>query len=197
MSTNSFTDYYELLQLSSNADTNTVERIFRHFAKIYHPDNTESADNARFNLVVEAHSILSDPVSRAAYDVKYQEYWNRKWRLASEASDGSAFDNDQVTRESLLSLLYVQRRRDMNNPGMGEHEVARLLRTPIELVEFHVWYLKAKGWVERHINGQLAISAIGVDQVEQNRLRLSPDRLIEARSSAGNPSEELIVLPER
>lgn len=188
-----FIDYYELLQLSSNADTNTIERIFRHLAKIYHPDNIESADNVRFNLIVEAHRTLTDPVSRAAYDVKYQDYWNRKWRLVSDASDGSAFENDQVSRESILSLLYVQRRRDMDNPGMGEHEVARLLRTPLELVEFHFWYLKAKGWVERHVTGQLAISALGVDQVEQSRLRLSPDRLIESRSVASN-TEGLVVL---
>ena len=50
--------------------------------------------------------------------------------------------------------------------------MARLLGKPFELVEFHVWYLKAKGWVERLDTGQLAISALGVDQVEKDRLRL-------------------------
>lgn len=192
-----FTDYYELLQLSPNADANTIERVFRHLAKTYHPDNAESADNARFNLIVEAHNALSNPETRAGYDVKYQDYWNRKWKLASEASDGSSFNEDKVTRERLLSLLYVQRRRDMNNPGMGEYEVARLLRIPVELVEFHVWYLKAKGWVERHVTGQLAISAIGVDQVEQSRLHFTPDRLIESRNASGEGgSEDTVVLGE-
>ncbi len=75
--------------------------------------------------------------------------------------------DDLETRESLLSLLYIQRRRSMNNPGIGEYEVARLLCKPIELVEFHLWYLKAKGWVERMDSGQLAISARGVDEVEK------------------------------
>ena len=196
MSTTGFIDYYELLQLSSNADTNTIERVFRHLAKRYHPDQPESADNVRFNQIVEAHRMLINPETRAGYDVKYQDYWNRKWRLASEAGGGTAFDDDQVTRESLLSLLYVQRRRDMNNPGLGEHEVARLLRTPLELVEFHVWYLRSKGWVERIANGQLAISALGVDQVEQSRLRLSPDRLIESRSFSGEDAGKHVVLPE-
>lgn len=191
--TDGFTDYYELLQLSSNADTNTIERIFRHLAKMYHPDNTESADNARFNQIVEAHKTLSNPEARAGYDVKYQDFWNRKWKLASEASDGSAFNDDKVTRDRLLSLLYVQRRRDMNNPGMGEYEIARLIRTPVELVEFHVWYLRAKGWVERHVTGQLAISALGVDQVEQNRLQFSPDRLIESTNVASEGGKENFV----
>ena len=37
----------------------------------------------------------------------------------------------------------------------------------MELVEFHVWYLKAKGWVERLDTGQLAISALGVDEKDE------------------------------
>lgn len=175
-----FVDYYELLQLNPNADTETIERIFRHLAKKFHPDNAEFADPDRFRQIVEAHQTLADPESRAGYDVKYQDYWNRKWSLASEASGRVAFDDDQVNRERMLSLLYVQRRRNMTAPGLGDLEMARLLRSPHELVEFHLWYLKAKGWVERLDTGHLAITALGVDQVEQTRLRLGPDHLIEA-----------------
>jgi curved DNA-binding protein CbpA len=189
MSENEFVDYYELLQLSPNADTETIERIFRHFAKKFHPDNTQYADNERFRQIVEAHRTLADPEARAGYDVKYQDYWNRKWGLASEASDGLAFGDDQLTRERMLSVLYVQRRRNVRAPGLGENEVARLLHTPPELVEFHMWYLKAKGWVERLDTGHLAITALGVDQVEQSRLRLGPDHLLEAPVPASEKDE--------
>ena len=184
MSENGFVDYYELLQLSSNADTDTIERVFRHLAKKLHPDNKESADPDRFRLVVEAHRMLSNPETRAGYDVRYQEYWNSKWQLASEAGNGTAFDDDRETRESLLSLLYVQRRRDPRRPGLSDYDMARLLGKPFELVEFHVWYLKEKGWVERLDTGQLAISAMGVDQVEKNLLRLGNDHLLTAPEGA-------------
>jgi hypothetical protein len=186
---NGFIDYYELLQLSSNADTDTIERVFRHLAKKLHPDNKESGDTDRFLLIVEAHRTLSDPEMRAGYDVKYQDYWNRKWKLASEASNGTTFGDDRENRESLLSILYVQRRRNMKKPGLGDYEMARLLCKPLELVEFHVWYLKAKGWVERLDTGQLAISALGVDQVEQGRLRLRNDRLLTAGGVAPEGAE--------
>lgn len=189
MSGNEFVDYYELLQLNPNADTETIERIFRHLAKKFHPDNTESADTDRFQQIVEAHRTLVDPESRAGYDVRYQDYWNRKWGVAAEAADRSAFNDDQLARERLLSLLYVQRRRSMDNPGMGEFEIAKLLHSPPELVEFHLWYLKAKGWVERLESGYLAVTASGVDQVEQSRLRLSPDHLIEAPRHAAGDSD--------
>lgn len=180
MSGNEFVDYYELLQLSPNADPETIERIYRHLAKKFHPDSSEFADYDRFQQIVEAHRTLIDPQSRAGYDVRYQEYWNQKWKLAAEASGSAAFGDDQVARERMLSLLYVQRRRNMKNPGLGEYEMTRLLSTPPELVEFHLWYLKAKGWIERLGTGHLAITATGVDQVEQSKLRLRPDRLLEA-----------------
>lgn len=179
-----FVDYYELLQVSPNAGVDTIQRVFRHLAKKHHPDYQVEPDVEFFRQLVEAHDTLTNPETRAGYDAKYNEYWNRKWKLASEASDGSAFGDDRETRERMLSLFYVQRRRNMNLPGLGEYEVARLLRVPVELIEFHVWYLRAKGWLERLESGLLAISALGVDQVEQSQLRLGHDRLLEAHEEA-------------
>ncbi len=189
MSENNIIDYYELLQLSSNADTDTIERVFRHLAKKFHPDNKETGDVDRFRQVLEAYRTLSNPESRAGYDVKYQDYWNNKWQLASEASNGTAFGEDRENRENLLSILYVQRRRDMKKPGLGELEAARLLSVPAELVEFHVWYLRAKGWVERLETGLLAITALGVDQVEQGRLQFRKDFMLTAESVGHDYSE--------
>ena len=181
----SFVDYYELMQVSSNADEDTIRRIFRHLAKKCHPDHPQG-DPERFTLLVEAHDTLTNPQARTAYDLKYQRFWETKWKLASDASDSHRFSDDTDVREHLLSLYYVQRRSRMQNPGLGEMEVARLMRIPIELVEFHIWYLKEKGWIERLDNGLLAITASGVDEVEKDRLRLAPDRLLAAR----NPCDE-------
>ncbi|OPY80990.1 MAG: Chaperone protein DnaJ [Syntrophorhabdus sp. PtaU1.Bin153] len=180
MSEDNFIDYYELLQLSPNADTDTIERVFRHLAKKLHPDNKESGDTDRFRMIVEAYRALSNPENRAGYDVRYQDYWNRRWKIASEAKNRTAFGDDRENRESMLSILYVQRRRDMKKPGMGSYEIASLLDMPMELVEFHVWYLKAKGWVERLDTGHLAITASGADQVERGRLRLTNDHMLTA-----------------
>ena len=189
MDSTNFVDYYELLQVSANADDDTIQRVFRHLAKKYHPDHRDAPDDERFRRLVVAHRILTDPEARADYDATYQEYWNRKWKLVSESGDGSGFDQDRDMRERMLSLFYVQRRRTMALPGIGEYEVARLMRTPLELVEFHIWYLRAKGWLERLDSGMLAISAAGVDQVEQGRLKLGHERLLEAHASGEAPGE--------
>jgi hypothetical protein len=184
-----FVDYYDVLQVSSNADADIIERVFRHLAKKFHPDNTGSGDNDRFRVLMEAYKTLSKPETRAAYDVKYTEHWSQKWQLASEACSTSAFEDDSETRESLLSLLYVQRRRHMRTPGMGELELSCLIRVPYELVDFHLWYLKAKGLVELLDNGMLAISAKGVDEVERGKLRIGPDRLIPYNTQAYEKAE--------
>jgi hypothetical protein len=184
----SFVDYYELMQVSPNADEDTIRRIFRHLAKKCHPDHPQG-DPERFRLLVGAHDTLTNPEARSAYDLQYQRFWETKWKLASDASQGRGFSDDNDVRERLLSLYYVQRRSRMQNPGLGEMEAARLMRIPIELVEFHIWYLKEKGWIERLDNGLLAITALGVDEVEKDRLRLAPDRLLTARSCDGGTDE--------
>lgn len=190
MSTTEFVDYYELLQLSPNADAETVERLFRHLAKKFHPDNTRFGNSDRFLQVSEAHRVLSNPGTRAAYDLKYQDYWNHKWTLAAEASQMPMPCADKVTRERLLSLLYVQRRRSMTRPGLGELEMARLIDTPLELVEFHLWYIKAKGWAERLDTGHLAITALGVDEAEKNVKISGSDPLIEDHQGFVDEEEE-------
>ena len=188
MSANEFVDFYDLLQLSSNADTETIERIFRHLAKKLHPDHSDQTNNDQFIKIVEAYEVLSNPETRASYDAKYQDYWHRKWKLVSVASDLSEIDDDKSARERILSLLYVQRRRSMKSPGLGEVEISRLLNTPLELVDFHLWYIRTKGWVERLDTGHLAITALGVDQVEQSR-SLSPEKLIEVHDLPHDAAE--------
>ncbi len=184
----SFIDYYDLMQISPNADEDTIQQIFRHLAKKWHPDHSKG-DPERFKLLVEAHRTLTSAERRAAYDLRYQKFWETRWNLAADASDERAFVDDNEVREGLLSLYYVQRRSKMEDPGLGEMEVARLMRIPIHLIEFHIWYLKEKGWIQRLENGQFAITALGVDQAEKSRLRLSPDRLLTAQSADSKKDE--------
>ncbi|MGW8320991.1 MAG: DnaJ domain-containing protein [Thermodesulfobacteriota bacterium] len=191
MNNESFVDYYELLQVSPNADEDSIHRIFRYLAKKYHPDNAATGNSEHFNLLAEAHRKLTDSETRAEYDVRYQQYWDRKWKMTAEASDPQGFGDDEIMRERLLSLLYVQRRRNLHKPGLGEVELSRLIGSPLELVQFHVWYLKEKGWIKLTDNGLLAITALGVDQVEQNLLRLDRSRLIEARTSSSEDEKEM------
>jgi len=173
-----FVDYYELLEISPNANSETLERIFRYFAMRYHPDNQQTGNEARFSEIVEAHNVLKDPVKRAQYDIAYREHAGLRLQLVEEASDGKGVQKDAVVQAKLLSLLYVKRRQDVSNPGIGDVEIERLLGCPREHLEFHLWYMKAKGWIARIENGTIAITVEGVDRADSELRRDSSVRLL-------------------
>ena len=169
-----FTDYYEILEISPNANSETIERIFRYFALRYHPDNQDSGDQFRFSEIVEAHNTLKDPVKRAQYDLQHKDHSGDRLKLAEEASNTRGIERDAVIQEKLLSILYVKRRQNVNDPGIGHYELERLSGCPRECLEFHLWYLNAKGWIGRLENGTLAITVEGVDHTNSERGREPP-----------------------
>jgi curved DNA-binding protein CbpA len=184
-STNGFHDYYEVLQLSPNADNDTISRVYRILVKRYHPDNRDTGDDGKFNDIVQAYRVLSDPEKRAAYDVKYDENRATVMKIFEEASTPDTFQDDRRVFEGILSLLYIARRRDPEHGGMGIIQLERLLGCPVEHLEFHTWYLAEKNWIVRQNNGQFAITVSGIDRmIEDNALLLRRDRMIGQGSTA-------------
>lgn len=64
-------DFYEILEVESNADADALQRAFRKRAKELHPDvNQERAEWAKeqFQWLNEAYSVLSEPASRHIYN---------------------------------------------------------------------------------------------------------------------------------
>jgi curved DNA-binding protein CbpA len=173
-----FTDYYEILEISPNANSETIERIFRYLALRYHPDNQSTGDLARFSELVEAHNTLKDPVKRAQYDLQHKDHLGVRWKLAEEASDTKGIERDVVIQDKLLSMLYVKRRQNINDPGIGEFELERLSGCPREHLEFHLWYLKAKGWISKLENGTVAITVEGVDRANSEQGREIATKLL-------------------
>lgn len=166
-----FTDYYEIMEISPNANPETIDRIFRFLAMRYHPDNKDTADRSRFDKIVEAHNTLKEPVTRAQYDVEYKTHCDLRWKLAEEFSDGKGIARDIAIQHKILSILYIRRRQSISDPGIGNHTLEQLLRCPPEHLEFHLWYLKEKGWIARLENGMLAITVAGVDHINSEQHR--------------------------
>jgi DnaJ-class molecular chaperone len=110
-----FIDHYEILEISPNANSETIERMFRYLAMRYHPDNQKTGDPARFSEVVVAHDTLKDPVKRAQYDLQHKDHSGSRWKLVEEAGNTKTIERDVVIHEKLLSILYVKRRQN----GMG------------------------------------------------------------------------------
>ena len=139
-----FVDHYEVLELSPNATSVTIERVFRYLAKQLHPDANPDADTAQFTRLVEAYETLRDPEARAAYDISYE----RQKQVNAEIVQGAnAASDDCNDRHKLLSVLYSQRRRDHRKPGIGLGTLESLVPFPPEVLQFHLWYFREKGWI--------------------------------------------------
>lgn len=178
MADTSAPDHYEVLQLSPRADQTTIQRVFRHLAKRYHPDNQESGDAERFKQVMDAFEVLSDPARRAKYDARYQDLREAHWRVFDQESAGNDVVADRRLRDALLSILYTARRNDAERPGLGVIELERLLGCPEQHMRFHLWYLKQNGWIERTESGTYAVTASGVDQVLDRGGPMQPGKLL-------------------
>jgi hypothetical protein len=152
----------------------------------YHPDNQDTGNPEKFTRIVKAHKILSDPETRAAYDVSYEDNRATTVKLFEETTNPDGYEGDKRVCEGILSVLYVSRRRDAERCGLGIVQLERLLACPAKHLEFHIWYLKEKGWVQRLENGMFAITAAGVDRVmDQESMLLRKDRLLSERSATG------------
>src|SRR5215475_2011260 len=165
-------DYYELLQISPNAEPETIQRMYRFFAARFHPDNPETGNDEKFFVLTQAYAVLSSPERRAEYDAQ------RKTDVPSEASAPVGIDfMDSVKGElnrrlAMLSILYFQRRANPYAPEVSFLEIESRLGLNRELLQFTVWYLTSKGYVGRSDSWDFILTADGVDFVETQRANL-------------------------
>ena len=180
-----FFDYYEILEISPNANSGTIDRIFRYLAQSYHPDNPDSGDRAHFDVIMEAYNTLKDPAKRAQYDIQHKNHSGFRWKLANEASDRKGIERDVDMQNRLLSILYVKRRQNISDPGIGNLELERLLGCPAEHLEFPLLYLKEKGCIGKTEMGTFAITAEGVDRANSEHHRKTTNKLLTDRNHTG------------
>ena len=169
-----FVDYYQLLQIGSNAEPEIVQAVFRLLTERFDPDTPEAGDLDRLVLLNEAYRILSDPATRAAYDATYQA--RQPGPLDTSTLPGSfnprefasslAAEND--LRLGLLCLLYARRRASDEHPGHSMLEFQTLLSVSRENLLFTIWYLAQKEFIRRGDESDYSITAAGVEFVERH-----------------------------
>jgi curved DNA-binding protein CbpA len=181
VNTESFVDFYEVLQLSPNADPDTVHRVYRLMAQRFHPDNAETGDEEAFKMVVKAYQVLSDPQQRAAYDVEHQAVRKVRWKIFDQPDAARGMQGEKRKRQGILGLLYAKRMNQPHQPSVSILEMEELLGCPREHLEFTLWYLKENGLAVRGDNGRFNITVKGVDEAESESHSApwsAPDRLL-------------------
>ena len=166
-------DYYEILQLSRHADSDTIHRVFHVLAQRYHPDNRETGNDLLFRKLVEAHDVLSHAERRASYDVRLTAGDKVRLKIFDSVASTQGVQAEICKRKGILRLLYTKRLADPHQPTMRVREFAEMLGCPVEHLEFSLWFLRERKLIVRSDNNQVEITCNGAEAFEADESNYS------------------------
>lgn len=68
-------DYYEILQVTEDADQQQIKESYRRLAFQYHPDRNQDPESSiKMKAINEAYAVLSDQTKRMDYDAMKSRY---------------------------------------------------------------------------------------------------------------------------
>lgn len=159
-------DHYGLLQISPQANSETIHRVYRFLASRFHPDNPDSGDADMFRKLRNAYDVLSDPARRAAYDAACL---HQAPPLSTKINFMDNIEGEMNRRLAVLAVLYFQRRSSPHEPQVSLSEIEKRMGFPRDYLDFTTWYLVKKGYITRADNADFTLTADGVDFVETQR----------------------------
>ena len=162
-----FVDYYEVMQISPNAEVETIQRVFRMLAGRYHPDNPETGDAGKFLILNEAYEVLSDPETRTSYNLRHERYRQEPLAIFAMKEFTGGVEGKVNRRMGVLCLLYHKRRTDPDEPGMSVLTLETLMNVPREHLMFTLWYLREKNLIRLTESKNYEITGEGIDCTEE------------------------------
>lgn len=174
-------NYYQLLQVNRDAHGTIIRYAYRFLAAMYHPDNAETGDADKFRTITEAFRTLSDEGKRAAYDLSLppegqvgEGGGQAKPRASTNKGLGKGLPkvpktgvtwNEIELRLAILQILLEARKSRPKTGGANPKIIMDCLDTDdMEAVEFALWYLREKGYVEMG-ERLFMITAFGLDYI--------------------------------
>ena len=175
-------DHYEVLQISPNADVETIHRVYRIMASRFHPDNPRTGNTETFLLLKGAYEVLVDPEKRAKYDQTRQIEDEAPLPVFELQDFVYGLQGEINRRLGVLALLYNRRRANQDHPGLSLLDLEKRMAFPREHLTFALWYLRSKGYVSQEDNSDCGITATGIDFIESHS---ASDELIQRLIHAG------------
>ncbi len=176
-------NYYQLLQVNREAHGTIIRYAYRFLAAMYHPDNSETGDAEKFRIITEAWRTLSDEGKRAAYDMSLgaeeaqpgqprpQQPGQQpgpsgmKRELLPKVLKTGVSWNEIELRLAILQILLDARKKKPKTGGASAKMIMDILDLKdVEEVEYALWYLREKGYLEMG-DRLFMITAYGVDYI--------------------------------
>lgn len=113
-------DYYAILNVSPDADTEEVKRAFRRLAQQFHPDIAGEGSRERFQQIRQAYQVLSDPEQRRQYDAQRQSPppsafsgFRREGRVVIRTGSPSEEPAPELLKEGIAQIRAAWRNRKL------------------------------------------------------------------------------------
>ena len=126
--------YYEVLGVEKSASDAEIKSAFRKLAKMYHPDNKETGDEAKFKEIGEAYAVLSDENKRRQYDQLGHEAFTQGAQAGGFGGFGG-FNAEDIDLSSIFDDLFGggmfggfggRRGQARNRPQKGADSLVRV-----------------------------------------------------------------------
>lgn len=95
-----YQDYYQILDVSRDAETSDIKKAYRKLARKYHPDvNQDGGSEDKFKQINEAYEVLKDDDKRQAYD-RFGADWKHGQQFDGAGAGGfggGAYAGDQFS----------------------------------------------------------------------------------------------------
>ncbi len=111
-------DYYKILGVSKEAESDEIKKAYRKLAHKYHPDknNGNKEYEAKFKEISEAYAVLSDPEKRQQYDTYGSAGFHQRY---SREDIFRGFDLNEILRQFGFGNTGYSSKSYRNNMGGG------------------------------------------------------------------------------
>ena len=171
-------DHYQVLQVSRQADTDTIRRVFHILAQRYHPDNRETGNRKGSARLSKRTPSCAIPRNARLTNVFLHGKDKGGFKIFDTLENSEGVRAEIRKREGILRLLYGKRLTDPHKPAMRAREFTEMLACPLEHLEFALWMLREQRLIIRSDNNHFEITWQGVQAFEAEQGNYAKKSLI-------------------
>ena len=192
-------NYYQILNISHDAEPIIITAAYRVLAKKYHPDHwrgDEEEGNEKIRDINEAYEILSNPQKRKTYDKrndgKFEHSTNFYENSDISDSEDFKFDDWKIVEDFHPDVEDARKELSLLMPALGVYFQAAILAYK-EFEDFHI-YAKAleKGFLQNRFGTATRAQKFGKELLIKNHTKLATDFSDHIRVLGNSKTNEII-----
>jgi len=188
-----FQDHYEVLGVDHKAGSDAIQISYARLADKYNPRTGAMPDVEKYESILLAFEVLSDPELRGDFD-KLKGIGEEDKPKFSGMPFFEAYQRDTHLRIALLCVLYDRRRSKPFTPALSMRHLEAIFGASTQELNLALWYLKQRELVLADDKSSLQITVNGMDYLEANPP--SPESVMPMIRAAGLAGQATEVDPE-